>query len=201
MRVIVVAGLLGLVSVGAPVRAEEVPRPRQGYYLAAGLHGAMLLGFEDGERVGPMLGWQGTLRAGELVTRRFGLGLLIDFGAASGDNQSAGFGELALEAQLELVPNLSAALSVGLGLVSLSSPADDDDANRGATGSSYTVSLRYDAFVSPRRSGGLALTPTLSLRVIPGDTDIVAGFLGVELTWFSGLPKHQLELAPAEAFR
>lgn len=197
------AAVLALVVAPAVAHAEdllEAPRPRQGYWLAGGAHFALLHGFERGEQVGPMAGWQGTLRAGELLTPRFGLGLFIDFGAASGDDNEAGFGGLAFEGQVVVIGNLSATAAIGLGVVSVSSPDDDDDVTRGAVGTGYTASLRYDWFVSPRRSGGLALTPTLSARYVPGDTDVIAGFLGVELTWWTGLPRNQLDLRDASAY-
>ena len=197
------ASFLVVATLASTARADDLlepPRPRQGYWLAGGAHVATLQGFERGESVGPMVGWQGTIRLGELLTERFGMGLVIDFGSASGDDNEAGFGGLAFEGQAVLVGNLSATGAVGLAVVSVTSPDDDDDALRGAAGAGYTAALRYDWFVSPRRSGGLALTPTLSVRFVPGDTDVIAGFLGVELTWWTGLPKNQLDLRDASAY-
>lgn len=204
MRTLLGLPVLLVVALAGTARADdllEAPRPRQGYWLSAGAHAAMLYGRERGDGIGPTYGWQGTLRGGQLLTERLGLGLVIDVGSASGDDQEAGFGGLALEGQVELVPNLSASAAIGLAVVSVTSPTDDDDATRGAAGAGYTAALRYDWFPSPRRSGGIAITPVLSVRFVPGDTDVTGAFLGVEITRWTGLPRNQLDLQGADAYK
>lgn len=68
--------VIGILS-ASPVRADtllEPPRPRQGYYVAVGGHAAAPYVLEDGEGLGPFVGWGVDLRFGQLLTRRFGMG-------------------------------------------------------------------------------------------------------------------------------
>jgi hypothetical protein len=177
----------------------EPPRPRQGYSVAAGGHGALSYHREDGEGLGPWGGFTASLRLGQLVTRRIGIGLAIDGGGASGDGQSATLAGLGLAGQIVLAGDLALHASVGLGVVSLSSPGDDE--LRGAVGAAYTLGLTYDWFPGRRRSGGFAVTPGLSVRALPSDdVDAFGAFVGVEMSYWTGLRRHQLELPDAEAF-
>jgi hypothetical protein len=187
----------------APARADllEPPRARQGYYIALGAHNAVSYNREDGDGVGPLNGFGGSFRVGQLLTPQLGLGLAIDLGGAARGDDQAGYGALSLSGQLELARNLALHGAVGLGFVSLSSPADDPDELRGTAGAAYTVSLTYDWFISERRSGGRAVTPSLQLRAIPGNTDGYLALIGVEFSWWTGLPNSQLALSPDEAFR
>jgi hypothetical protein len=179
----------------------ESPRERQGYYLALGAHSAISYSREEGEGLGPMAGFATTLRLGQLLTDKIGLGLAIDVGGASGDDQSATLFGLGLAGQYELARNFAAHASVGLGVVSLSSPEDDDDEVRGAVGAAYTVGLTYDWFPWGRRSGGWAVTPGLQLRAVPSEeVDAFAIYFGVEVSYWSGLPRNQLELPASEAY-
>jgi len=69
-----------------PVAAQELepPRPRQGYYVSLGLYGMMSQAWEKGSTLGPWGGFGGSFRFGQLVTRRFGLGLSVENGGTSG---------------------------------------------------------------------------------------------------------------------
>lgn len=194
--VLVVASLAG----AARADLTEPPRQRQGYYFAVGTHGAVAYAREDAKDLGPLRGFLGSVRMGQLLTPRLGLGLTVDYGGASGDEQQAGFGGLYLAGQLEVARNLAVHASVGLGVLSLSSPNDDAGEVRGTAGTAYTFGLTYDWFPAKRRSGGYALSPSIQLRVLPGATASMAAFLGVELTRWSGLDRDQLDLPPGEAF-
>src|SRR6266700_2594034 len=65
------------------------------------------------------------------------------------------------------------------------------------------LGVAYDQFVGQKRlTGGLALTPVIEARLIPGnDTTGVIMFAGVDLTYWTGLPLNQLDLPPGEAWR
>ena len=61
----------------------ELPRHRQGYYLALGNYALVTQTWEDGDSLGTWVGTGLTIRMGQMMTRRFGLGLQIDFGGSS----------------------------------------------------------------------------------------------------------------------
>lgn len=179
----------------------QKPRPRQGYYIALGGQGTMIYASENGDGVGPMPGFAVTLRLGQMITPRLGLGIAMDGGSASSGDDSATLAGLALAGQIEVARNVALHAAVGLGVVTLSGPDDRDGESRGVAGAGYTVGLTWDWFTGHRQSGGLALTPGVRLRVVPGDTDAFAALVGVELTWWTGLPENQLDLDAASAFR
>ena len=115
---VVTASLMALCGAlrSTPARAQtlEAPRHRQGYYFALGyqLGGAKI--WEDGESWNVWRSSDLSLRMGELLTKRFGLGLqLFHFGSATGQGQRATTGGLGLEAQWELV---NASTSWGMAL-------------------------------------------------------------------------------------
>jgi hypothetical protein len=203
------AAVVGLAAVGQGSKialAEEAvllesPRSRQGYYVAFGFHEALSYNIENGKTLDLMTGLTTTLRLGQMFMPRVGVGLNIDLGGASGDGQTASLAGLGLGGQLEVLTNLSLHASVGLGLVALSHPDDDDGELRGVVGAAYTLGLTYDWFPWKRQTGGWAVTPGVQLRAVPGDTDAYAAFLGVELTYWSGLPRNQLDLGTNEAYQ
>src|SRR5437660_12602146 len=120
MRRFMVSGLL-VASLGAavPARAQnllEEPRHRQGYYLSMGLAVAIDHTWRDGQSAGTLGGDLFSLRLGQLVTRRFGLGLRIDAGGAAKGPQKTTLAGLGIEAQWELVTNLAVHTALGLGV-------------------------------------------------------------------------------------
>jgi hypothetical protein len=196
--------LLGMVTRHAHAQQSEAlleqPRQRQGYYLALGGHGALAIVDDEGDSLGPLSGYMTTIRLGQKLTPKAGLGLAIDFGGASSGGDSIGFFGLALAGELELVENLALHASMGLGIVTLTR-ADDKDELAGTYGAAYTLGLSYDWFLGKKRSGGTALTPFVQLRALPGDVGAFTGFLGVEIAWWSGLPRNQLELPTSDAYK
>lgn len=193
---------LVLAAAAATAHAQQLepPRPRQGYYVAVGAHSQLTYLNNEGDGLGPWPGWRGTLRFGQLLTRRLGLGLQLDFGGTSGDESSASFFGLGFTGQFEVACNLAVHAGVGLGVVSLTEPDEDD--LQGGFGAAYTVALTYDWFPRKMRTGGLALTPRLEVRALPTDSvDAYGAFLGVEITYWTGLPNNQLILPDSEAYR
>lgn len=189
---------------GAPQAVVlELPRHRQGYYLTLGNYYLMTQNWEDGDSLGMWSGTALSFRLGQMLTRRIGLGLQIDFGGASkGPENSSVFG-LSLAGQFEIVHNLAVHGGVGLGVVQLTDDRDPDAELRGAVGSGYFLGVSYDWFPFKRRlTGGFALSPMVQARVIPGSEVTSLVFLfGVDLTWWTGLPSNQLDLPPADAFK
>ncbi len=192
-----------LCGTARPARAQalEPPRPRQGYYLAFGPHFTLDKNWEDGRDWGLWTGYDLTFRVGQMVTRRFALGLQIHFGGAGGQGQQAGLFGLAVEAQWELVRHLAMRGGVGLDSVSIATVAGGDDSARGTVGSGYLLGLSYDWFFTRRSTGGWAVTPIVQARFVPGDTHTLVGSVGVEITHWTGLPRNQLDLPPSEAFK
>lgn len=203
---LIVAALLALAPRAARAQAVDLepPRRRQGYYLSFGLYGAAQQAFEKGDSLGPWVGYGYALRAGQLITRRFSLGFAIEASATRGDGQKGSSTALALEAGFAIAGNLALRGGVGVGFMQLKNPNDPmESALRGAGGSYFALGASYDLFVGQKRlTGGLALTPVVQARYIPGsDTTGIIMFVGVDLSYWTGLPLNQLDLPPGEAWR
>jgi hypothetical protein len=207
-RALSVAALLGALALtggGRAVAQElEPPAPRQGYFLSLGLYGASTVAHEKGAWVGPWAGGGGSIRLGELITRRFGLGLTIEGGRTAGDGQKSTVLALGAEGSVVLTGNLALRGGVGIGSISLHDPNDPfESSTRGVTGARFAAGISYDWFVKKKRlSGGFAITPSVQVRYVPGgDTYGFYTLVGVELTYWTGLPPRQLALPASEAWR
>lgn len=186
----------------ASAQSLELPRARQGYYIGLGYHLTLNKVWMDTEKYGLWGGGDLSIRFGQMVTRRFGMGLQIHSGSAKGDAQTASTIGLELEGQWELIQNL--ALHGGIGVDTFEVVADDgkDKSLRGTAGAGYFLGAGYSWFFTHRLSGGWAATPRVEFRFVPGTTtQTFTALLGVELCWWSGLPRNQLELPPSEAFK
>lgn len=202
---VLAAAVLAVLVLGdgalASAQNLETPRQRQGYYVGLGAHSTFNHYREDGDGLGTQVGGGGSFRLGQLLTRRLGLGLVFDVVNAGGDNQSITIIDIGVQGQVELMPNLALHGGVGMGIVILSSPDDEDGELRGLYGAAYTIGLSYDWFPGSRRTGGWAITPGVQLRWVPDEIDdSVSMMLGVELTYWSGLPRGQLDLPNDEAY-
>ena len=201
----VLAAAIAVTGWARPARAQvlEPPRGRQGYYLAVGYHLALDKNWEDGRDWGVWTGNDITIRGGQLITRRFGLGLQIHFGGTKGEGQHASTFGLSIEGQWELVRHLALRGGTGLDVVSISTVAGGSgESLRGTVGAGYFLGLSYDWFFTHRLTGGWAVTPVMTARLVPGTTTTAfLGTVGVEITYWTGLPRNQLDLPPAEAFK
>jgi hypothetical protein len=194
-----------LAAAGGAAHAQDIepPRHRQGYYLGFALLGGTSYIREDGDSLGTYGGSGFGLRLGQLLTRRIGLGLRIDVANGKKGNDQASMFDLSAETQLLLAPNLAAHVGMGLGVIQLKDQADPDAKLRGGVGAAYTLGLSYAWFPwnKGRRSGGFSVTPLLQAHFIPGDgATCFSGLLGVELGWWTGLPRNQLQLPESEAY-
>lgn len=203
--VLLAAVLLSIaVGGGATARAQQLepPRARQGYYFALGYSPTFLKPWEDTENWNVWAGSDFSFRLGQMITRRLGLGLQIHFGGAKGQAQTAGLFGLGLEGQVEMARNLALFASVGLDVVQYISDDGLDETTRGTVGSGYALGIGYDWFFTKRLTGGWAVRPVAQIRYVPGTTaSAFMGMLGVELAYFTGLPRNQLDLPPGEAFK
>jgi hypothetical protein len=144
-----------------------------------------------------------SIRLGQLITRRFGLGLQIDTGSSKSKHVQSTLFNLGLELHWELLPNLVTHGGIGLGVSSVKDDRDPDAGLRGAFGTAYALGLSYDWFPNKARaSGGWAISPRVMARFIPGgDINAVAMLAGLELSYWTGLPRNQLELSDADAYK
>ena len=206
LRLCAVVAALALAWLAAPAAAQllEPPRPRQGYYISLGVFGLGAETREKGVWLGPWPGVAGAVRVGQLVTRRFALGMTLEVGRAWGDGQTAtiiGFGP---EASFAVAGNLALRGGVGLGVMQLHDPTDPfESGTRGVTGARFALGASYDIFLTRKnRTGGVAITPSVQLRLVPGsDTNGLYALVGVEVTYWLGLPRNQLDLPPEEAWK
>jgi hypothetical protein len=197
--------MLAAVLAATPASAQtlETPRGRQGYYLGLGLHGMANHAWDDGDGLGVWGGSAFTLRFGQLLTRRFGLGLQIFSGGTTKGQQQASVFGLEIESQWELAWDLALHGGVGLGVLSLDDKSDPDEGLRGTVGAGYFLGLSYDFWPRRKRlTGGLAVTPMVQVRGIPGDSGAaLMALFGVQVAWWTGLPREQLELPDSEAYK
>jgi hypothetical protein len=183
----------------------EAPRHRQGYYLSVGTSGGTAHNWEDGDAIGFAPGYKWSVRAGELLTRRLGLGIAMESGKSQKDKIDMTLFGLGLEGSVGLTDQLALRLFLGFGVLQIDDKKDDKKELKGAYGAQYGLGVSYDFFPfqhKPYKSGGLALTPTLEVRGLPEDSGSnISVFVGLEFAWWTGLPKHQLELPESEAYK
>lgn len=192
---------VALLSTASSARAQDLqePRERQGYYVAGGMHAALNYNRDEGKELGPWPGYGTTIRLGQMLTRRLGLGMQIDTAGVSGDGVTASLLGFGVSGQVEIATNLALHAGIGLGVLSVDDP--DEDELSGGYGAAYSLALTYDWFPVTRRTGGWAFTPGLRLRAVPSDTiDAFGLMLGLEISYWSGLPRNQLALPDSEAY-
>ncbi len=196
------AVLLGAAS-SARAQQLESPRARQGYYVGASLLSGAAHNWKKGDSLGTWRGSAFNLRLGQLLTRRLGLGLQLSVGNSNSDAQHAGAFGLGLETHFELATNLAAHAAVGLGVLQLTDDREKDEPLQGTVGAEYVLAVSYAFYpFHARRSGGFSLTPTLQSRFLPGTSAAgVSILLGIEVGWWTGLPRNQLQLPEGEAYQ
>lgn len=199
-----VAVVVGLLA-GAPVQAQtlETPRPRQGYYVTLGIEYGAAKIWEDGENWKVWRSSDLGIRAGQMLTERFGLGIqFLHVGSATGQSQTAGIFGLGFEAQLEIANNLALVGGAGFDVIQITDSTQPKKSSRGTYSSGYSLALTRDFFLGNRLSGGWSVAPNAQVRLIPGgSTTGLVGTLGVELCFWTGLPRNQLDLPPDRAFQ
>jgi len=197
------AALAGLLPARrAPAQTLESPDGRQGYFLVVGPEFTLNKVWLDDEKYGIWPGYDLGLHFGQMVTRHFGLGLLVHNGAAKGNGQTAGTFGLGLEAQVEVARRLAIHGAAGVETISVRADDGSDKSLRGTAGAGYTLGVSYSWFLTHRLSGGWALTPRVDLRYVPGSTSSgLTTVIGIQIAWWTGLPRNQLELPASEAYK
>jgi hypothetical protein len=196
---------LGLALVPRAVHAQdadehpvlEEPRSRQGYWIGFGGSGAGVQVWEKGHNHGVYSGYTGTFRIGQLITKRLGLGLLVEYIGGIGKGTDKGsIDGLTLEGSCLLWRNLSVHAGFGLGVVLLKDNNALDTSTRAGGGSYFLVGASYDVFpLKKKLTGGWAITPVVDLHgSADGDIHFLAVLAGLQVTWWSGLPDNMLHL-------
>ena len=169
------------------------PESRQGFYVSAGAGANALSAWDKGRRDDTAAGLAYTIRFGEMLTDRWGLGLAIEGGSAARLGITTQLAGLTLETQARLWRHLAAHAGVGVGVAAAKDPSRIDDETHATYGSLLTAGLSYDAFAARRLTGGWALTPACELRAVPGgDVSAIAAVLTLGVSWWSGLPAREL---------
>jgi len=168
LATVITALALALAARGAEAQTLREPEARQGFYISAGGGVTALAAWDKGQRNATAAGPAFTIRLGEMLTDRWGLGLAIEDASASRRGLTTGIGGLTLEAQARLRGHLAAHLGLGVGGASARDPARVGDETHGTYGTLLTAGLSYDAFFTSRPSGGWAVTPAGGLLVVPG---------------------------------
>ena len=181
-----------------PSRAQtlEQPRARQGYFIGVGSVEAVSHLNEEGKNRGLYTGQGFTLRIGQLLTERLGLGLLVELAGIAKGSDKGSVGGLTLEGSATLWRGLSAHTGLGVGYVMVTDQDSLDKSLRGGAGSYFLAGASYDFFPWRKRlTGGWALTPTVDFRIMPdGNIHSYTFFMGLQAVWWSGLPRNMLIL-------
>ena len=154
---------------------------------------------EEGKNRGSYTGNAFSFRVGQLLTERLGLGLLLDTGGVKKGTDQGNIIGLTLEGSATLWRGLSAHTGLGLGVVYVTDKSSLDKTMRGGYGSNYLAGVSYDYFPWRKRlTGGWAVTPTVDFHAMPdGNIHAYTFFMGVQVLWWSGLPRQML-LLPEE---
>ena len=196
------AALVVLAGSGArPAHAQtlETPRARQGYWIGVGLGDVAAHMNEEGKNRGSYTGNAFSFRVGQLLTERLGLGLLVETGGVKKGTDQGNIIGLTLEGSATLWRGLSAHTGLGLGVVYVTDQSSLDKTMRGGYGSNYLAGVSYDYFPWRKRlTGGWAVTPTVDFHAMPdGNIHAYTFFMGLQVLWWSGLPRQML-LLPEE---
>ncbi|MGB8293935.1 MAG: hypothetical protein WCG85_00760 [Polyangia bacterium] len=185
-------------GVARPARAQtlETPRARQGYWIGVGLIDVASHLNEEGKNRGFYTGSGFTFRVGQLLTERLGLGLLVEYGGIKKGSDQGSVGGLTLEGSATVWRGLSVHTGTGIGFVMVTDQSSLDKSLRGGGGSYFLGGASYDFFPWRKRlTGGWAVTPTVDFRAMPdGNIHAYSFFMGVQVLWWSGLPRQMLFL-------
>jgi hypothetical protein len=182
----------------------EKPRPRQGYYFSLGGFGA--LSGHDARHLGWLGPWPavgGQLRTGQAILPWLDIGLDIGVTPSFDKQYLAMLYRLAIEAQFRPIEPLFIRIYGGFGATDVSRRIQGIEKIIGRVGGTYGAAVGWELYPGhdPRRSGGFAVAPYLWFEASPdpGFATLMGG-VGIEITWWTGLPKNELVLPDDEAF-
>jgi hypothetical protein len=181
----------------------EPPRARQGYYLSLGAHGAWARAVDSEEGVrAALLGPGGALRVGQALASWFDLGIGFGLSGVFDDDYRVLLGHVSIEAQLRPLDHGFVRLGVGMGFADVTRRRKGIEPLLGRYGEAWRVGVGWDFFPGHQGgSGGLSLTPVAWFEAGPGaEFHTLAAGIGLEIAWWTGLARNELDLPLDEAF-
>jgi hypothetical protein len=143
-----------------------------------------------------------SLRLGEAVTDWLDLGLAFAIGSTQGDAEDAlSLGRLTLHSQWYVSPRWF--IQAGFGATNgQGTDPEDPEKERGRYGDVYLAGLGTNLYLSDaKQSGGWVLSPVFTVEVGPDrNFTTTALWLGLEVSWWSGLRRDKLRLPIGEAY-
>ena len=182
----------------------EKPEPSQGHYIGLGIYGVAAAAFDEDRGLRrPTVGNGLSLRLGQSVTSWLDLGMVAD-GAYTGGDEADRFGYGSVRVQSQVYPLQRWFLRGGFGpFFAGGTDPEDSDSARGTYGTVYELGVGTNIFLSDAdESGGGVLTPVLTNEIGPNPEFVTYAIaLGVEISWWSGLSRDQLDLPIDEAYK
>jgi hypothetical protein len=186
----------------------EKPEPSQGHYIALGIGEVRAQAYDESRGLRkPTHGSAFELRLGQSVTSWADLGIAFWVGKTDGDDEhKLTFGGVRVQGQV--YPTQRLFLRGGFGPFGASGTDPlDPDYSRGTYGVACDVGAGLNIFLSDEHeSGGWVLTPTLMNHIghnagIEQQTFTTHMMtVGLQLSWWSGLPRDQLDLSIDRAY-
>jgi hypothetical protein len=189
----------------APAASDELeqPKPRQGHFIALGFHGISAMGFDENRGTrDPTFGQAVSLRLGESVTDWLSLSLAVAVGSTYGERRDS-LSLLRFGVTSQWYFSERWFVQAGFGAINSQGPDPEDYARtRGRYGDFYLTGVGYDFYLSDRtQSGGWLVTPMLTADVGPDSKFTTTSlWLGIELSWWTGLSRDKLELPNSKAY-
>lgn len=168
-----------------------------------GFHGLGTMAFDKNRGTrSPTFGTGYSLRLGEALTDWLDLSLAFAFGSTSGDvDDTLSLGRFGLTTQWYLTERLF--VQAGFGATNgQGKDPEDHKLSRGRYGDVYLTGIGTNLYISDNdQSGGWVFTPVLTAEVGPNANFTTAAlWLGVELSWWTGLDRDKLNLPFEKAY-
>jgi hypothetical protein len=183
--------------------ALELPTTRQGHFIGVGVFGVGAMAFDAnrGTRA-PTLGQGFSLRLGESVTSWLDLSLAFAYSSTYGAPQdSLSFGRFGIQSQWYLHPTWFTQFGFG-GTSASGADPENFEQSRARYGATFWSGIGFNIPLSNvHKSGGWMLTPLATIELAPEKTlTTTALWIGLEVSWWSGLARDKLQLPDTEAY-
>jgi hypothetical protein len=186
---------------GSSEQVLSTPSPHQGQFVALGLNYGIAAA-DDADR-----GWRQishgpnfTLRLGEAITSWVDLGLEMSLGVTTG-SEALTLGRLTAMARWYPFERLFVHTALGFGIAG-GKDTLYEGYGRMRYGDVYVLGLGYQFYLGDRKkSGGWMMSPTITAEVGPSKHFMtVAGWAGLEFSYWGGLTKNKLKLPVQAAY-
>ncbi len=180
-----------------------MPRPNQGHFISLGLGfiGTLANDTERGTR-GPGYGMGYSLRLGEGVTNWLDLGIGLTYANTGTEAHDLTLGRLVVEAQWYPSDRAFVRTAFGFGVGGGVDP-HDPEFDRFRFGDVYVLGAGAHFYLGDsNESGGWVMSPVATFEIGPDEEfTTMAASLGIEFSYWGGLPRNQLELPIDKAYR